>query len=231
MAVAVGLAQLLAAVFPGTSRSAATILVAHAARAEPARRRPSSRSSSACPPCSPPAPTRRCRRCATRAAAPTDWGMVALGTVVVRGDRPRRRALAAPLRSRRTPSWASAGTGWPSASSSCSDPARRLSRAMTGGSSTRLAHDVVVIGGGNAALCAALAAREGGASVLVLEKAPEPERGGNSFFTAGGLPLRPPGPRGSPARRHPRPDATRRRGPSTCPPYTEEPVPATTSCA
>jgi tricarballylate dehydrogenase len=48
-------------------------------------------------------------------------------------------------------------------------------------------YDVVVAGAGNAALCAALAALERGARVLVLERAPEEERGGNSFFTAGGF--------------------------------------------
>ncbi len=45
--------------------------------------------------------------------------------------------------------------------------------------------DVVVVGAGNAALSAALSARERGADVLVLERAPEDERGGNSRFTAG----------------------------------------------
>jgi len=43
--------------------------------------------------------------------------------------------------------------------------------------------DVVVIGGGNAALCAALTARERGASVLLLEAAPKEWRGGNSQHT------------------------------------------------
>ncbi len=43
--------------------------------------------------------------------------------------------------------------------------------------------DVLVIGGGNAALCAALTAREAGASVLLLEAAPRAWRGGNSMHT------------------------------------------------
>ena len=45
--------------------------------------------------------------------------------------------------------------------------------------------DVIVVGAGNAAFCAALAAREQGARVLMLERAPEEESGGNSRFTAG----------------------------------------------
>ena len=45
--------------------------------------------------------------------------------------------------------------------------------------------DVVIVGAGNAALCAALAAAESDVSVLVLERAPEAEAGGNSRFTAG----------------------------------------------
>ena len=46
-----------------------------------------------------------------------------------------------------------------------------------------MAPDVLVIGGGNAALCAALMAREAGASVMLLEAAPRVWRGGNSTHT------------------------------------------------
>jgi tricarballylate dehydrogenase len=47
------------------------------------------------------------------------------------------------------------------------------------------ATDVIVVGGGNAGFCAAHAAAERGARVLLLEKAPRAEAGGNSFYTAG----------------------------------------------
>src|SRR5580658_8415005 len=47
--------------------------------------------------------------------------------------------------------------------------------------------DVIVVGAGNAAFCAALAAQERGAKVLMLEAAPENESGGNSRFTAGSI--------------------------------------------
>jgi len=45
--------------------------------------------------------------------------------------------------------------------------------------------DVIVVGAGNAAACAALAARENGASVIMLEAAPIEACGGNSRYTAG----------------------------------------------
>ena len=48
---------------------------------------------------------------------------------------------------------------------------------------TSLHSDVLVIGGGNAALCAALTARQAGATVTVLEHAPRECRGGNSRHT------------------------------------------------
>jgi tricarballylate dehydrogenase len=44
-------------------------------------------------------------------------------------------------------------------------------------------YDVLVVGGGNAALCAAISARRSGASVLVLEAAPQFYRGGNTRHT------------------------------------------------
>ena len=43
--------------------------------------------------------------------------------------------------------------------------------------------DVLVVGGGNAALCAAMTARHAGATVLLLESAPQTLRGGNSRHT------------------------------------------------
>jgi tricarballylate dehydrogenase len=47
----------------------------------------------------------------------------------------------------------------------------------------RSAYDVAVVGGGNAGLSAALAARQAGASVIVLEASPRDFRGGNSRHT------------------------------------------------
>ena len=44
-------------------------------------------------------------------------------------------------------------------------------------------YDVLVAGGGNAALCAAITARQAGASVILLESAPKAFRGGNSRHT------------------------------------------------
>ena len=45
--------------------------------------------------------------------------------------------------------------------------------------------DIVVVGAGNAAMCAALAARQAGAAVTVLETAPVEQKGGNSAYSGG----------------------------------------------
>jgi tricarballylate dehydrogenase len=50
-----------------------------------------------------------------------------------------------------------------------------------------LDYDIVVVGAGNAALCAALTANEAGARVLLLERAPQEEYGGNSRFSSGSM--------------------------------------------
>lgn len=56
---------------------------------------------------------------------------------------------------------------------------------MTANSTVARSPDVLVVGAGNAGFCAAHAAREQGASVLMLEKTPADQAGGNSFYTAG----------------------------------------------
>ena len=49
-------------------------------------------------------------------------------------------------------------------------------------------YDVIVVGAGNAAACAALAAQDAGADrIVMLERAPEDEAGGNTRFTAGAM--------------------------------------------
>lgn len=55
------------------------------------------------------------------------------------------------------------------------------------GPATVAAADVVVVGAGIAGLSAALTARENGASVIVLERAPVEERGGNTRFSNGAM--------------------------------------------
>jgi len=58
-------------------------------------------------------------------------------------------------------------------------------RQRFGKASMMQTYDVVVVGKGNAALCAALSAREQGASVAMLEAAAVDESGGNSRFAGG----------------------------------------------
>ena len=84
------------------------------------------------------------------------------------------------------------GTGHDIAGKGIADPAAmieavlRLSKAKRPVKEPSM-YDVIVVGGGNAGMCAALSARENGARVLVLERAPQDKRGGNSAFTGGGF--------------------------------------------
>ena len=50
-----------------------------------------------------------------------------------------------------------------------------------------MSKSVIIVGTGNAAMCAAIAALEGGASVVMLEKANESLAGGNTKYTAGAM--------------------------------------------
>lgn len=50
-----------------------------------------------------------------------------------------------------------------------------------------MSRHIVVLGAGNAAFAAAVSARQSGASVTMLERAPEDEAGGNTRFTAGAI--------------------------------------------
>ncbi len=61
--------------------------------------------------------------------------------------------------------------------SSVASPASRVAESA----------DVVVVGGGNAGYCAAHAAALRGRQVVLIERAPATEAGGNSFFTAGAI--------------------------------------------
>lgn len=50
-----------------------------------------------------------------------------------------------------------------------------------------MSHHVIVLGAGNAAFAAAVSARQHGARVTMIERAPEDEAGGNTRFTAGAI--------------------------------------------
>ena len=63
------------------------------------------------------------------------------------------------------------------------DTAGKVRNIQRGGWMSNSEYDVIVLGGGNAAMCAAIAARHLVPRVLVLERAPEHMRGGNTRHT------------------------------------------------